>query len=102
MVFFAHVRQLADLFFNPPFGYALLYFKGVAPEDYTMMHIYRGILPFVLLQLIGLLIIALFPGLVTWLPSIFFSWSDSRGACPAGASGKADPMVGRPRSLSLA
>ena len=65
--------NLQTSFLTPPFGYALFYFKGVAPEDYTMMHIYRGILPFVLLQLIGLLIIAIFPGLVTWLPSIFFS-----------------------------
>ena len=65
--------NLQTSFLTPPFGYALFYFKGVAPEDYNMMHIYRGILPFVLLQLIGLLIIALAPGLVTWLPSIFFS-----------------------------
>ena len=38
-----------------------------------MMHIYRGILPFVLLQLIGLMLIAFFPAIVTWLPDIFFS-----------------------------
>jgi TRAP-type mannitol/chloroaromatic compound transport system permease large subunit len=37
-----------------------------------MMHIYRGIIPFVLLQLVGLLILATFPGIVTWLPAIFF------------------------------
>jgi tripartite ATP-independent transporter DctM subunit len=65
--------NLQTSFLTPPFGYALFYFKGVAPEGYTMMHIYRGILPFVLLQLIGLVLIALFPGIVTWLPSIFFS-----------------------------
>jgi len=65
--------NLQTSFLTPPFGYALFYFKGVAPEGYTMMHIYRGIMPFVLLQLIGLIVIALFPGLVTWLPSIFFS-----------------------------
>ncbi len=65
--------NLQTSFLTPPFGYALFYFKGVAPEGYTMMHIYRGIMPFVLLQLIGLIVIALFPSLVTWLPSIFFS-----------------------------
>ncbi len=65
--------NLQTSFLTPPFGYALFYFKGVAPAEYTMMHIYRGIMPFVLLQLIGLIILALFPNLVTWLPSIFFS-----------------------------
>jgi tripartite ATP-independent transporter DctM subunit len=65
--------NLQTSFLTPPFGYALFYFKGVAPEGYTMMHIYRGILPFVLLQLVGLLLIALFPAIVTWLPAIFFS-----------------------------
>ena len=64
--------NLQTSFLTPPFGYALFYFKGVAPEGYTMGHIYRGIIPFVLLQLIGLLILVLFPGLVTWLPGIFF------------------------------
>ncbi|MEJ2660903.1 MAG: TRAP transporter large permease subunit [Desulfobacteraceae bacterium] len=64
--------NLQTSFLTPPFGYALFYFKGVAPPEYTMMHIYRGIIPFVLLQLLGLLIMALFPGLITWLPGIFF------------------------------
>jgi tripartite ATP-independent transporter DctM subunit len=64
--------NLQTSFLTPPFGYALFYFKGVAPPEYTMMHIYRGIIPFVLLQLMGLLLLALFPALVTWLPGIFF------------------------------
>jgi tripartite ATP-independent transporter DctM subunit len=64
--------NLQTSFLTPPFGYALFYFKGVAPQGFTMMHIYRGIMPFVLLQIIGLLILALFPGVVTWLPSLFF------------------------------
>lgn len=64
--------NLQTSFLTPPFGYALFYFKGVAPEGYTMGHIYRGIMPFVLLQIIGLVILAMFPGLITWLPSVFF------------------------------
>jgi len=44
----------------------------VAPEGYTMGHIYRGIIPFVLLQVTGLLILAMFPSIVTWLPELFF------------------------------
>ncbi len=64
--------NLQTSFLTPPFGYALFYFKGVAPPQYTMMHIYRGIMPFVLLQLVGLAVICLFPAVVTWLPAIFF------------------------------
>ncbi len=64
--------NLQTSFLTPPFGYALFYFKGVAPEGYTMGHIYRGIMPFVLLQIIGLVILGFFPAIVTWLPGIFF------------------------------
>jgi tripartite ATP-independent transporter DctM subunit len=64
--------NLQTSFLTPPFGYALFYFKGVAPEGYTMMHIYKGIIPFVLLQVVSIALLCMFPGLVTWLPSIFF------------------------------
>jgi len=64
--------NLQTSFLTPPFGYALFYFKGVAPSQFTMMHIYRGIMPFVLLQLISIALLCLFPSLVTWLPGVFF------------------------------
>jgi tripartite ATP-independent transporter DctM subunit len=64
--------NLQTSFLTPPFGYALFYFKGVAPAEFTMMHVYRGIIPFVILQLIGLIVISLVPSLTTWLPAIFF------------------------------
>jgi tripartite ATP-independent transporter DctM subunit len=64
--------NLQTSFLTPPFGYALFYFKGVAPPEYSMSHIYRGILPFVVLQLVAIAIITVFPGLVTWLPELFF------------------------------
>ena len=64
--------NLQTSFLTPPFGYALFYFKGVAPEGYTMGHIYRGIIPFVALQITGMVILVLFPSLVTWLPDLFF------------------------------
>jgi TRAP-type mannitol/chloroaromatic compound transport system permease large subunit len=67
--------NLQTSFVTPPFGYALFYFAGVAPQGYTMMHIYRGIMPFVILQLIGLAILVMFPALTTWLPAIFFGAS---------------------------
>ncbi len=64
--------NLQTSFLTPPFGYALFYFKGVAPPEYTMGHIYRGILPFVAIQMVAIGIIIMFPGLVTWLPKVFF------------------------------
>ncbi len=65
--------NLQTSFLTPPFGYALFYFKGVAPEGYTMMHIYKGIIPFVGLQVVGMILIGIFPELATWLPDYFFS-----------------------------
>ncbi|MGB5062393.1 MAG: TRAP transporter large permease subunit [Candidatus Competibacter sp.] len=64
--------NLQTSFLTPPFGYALFYFKGVAPVEYTMGDIYRGILPFVMIQILGLILMITFPGLITWLPSLFF------------------------------
>jgi tripartite ATP-independent transporter DctM subunit len=64
--------NLQTSFVTPPFGYALFYFAGVAPKGYSMMHIYRGIMPFVILQLLGLAILVLFPSVITWLPDLFF------------------------------
>ncbi len=57
-------------FLTPPFGYALFYLRGVAPEGMTLMHIYKGIIPFVILQMIGLILCIMFPSLITWLPSV--------------------------------
>jgi len=64
--------NLQTSFLTPPFGYALFYLKSVAPEGVTTGHIYRGIIPFVVLQVLGLGLVALYPGLVTWLPSVLF------------------------------
>lgn len=64
--------NLQTSFLTPPFGYSLFYFKGVAPPEYTMGDVYKGIIPFVILQLIGLVALIIFPELITWLPGIFF------------------------------
>ena len=58
-------------FLSPPFGYALFYVRGVAPQI-PMGTIYRAAIPFLLLQLTGLVILMLFPGLATWLPGLVF------------------------------
>jgi tripartite ATP-independent transporter DctM subunit len=61
--------NLQTSFLTPPFGFALFYMKGVAPEGVTIQMIYKGIVPFVLLQVIGLALCVLFPGLVLALPN---------------------------------
>ncbi|MCH8122313.1 MAG: TRAP transporter large permease subunit [Bacteroidetes bacterium] len=53
-------------FLTPPFGFALFYLRGVAPPEVTTASIYRGAIPFIVIQAIGLLLIIQFPGLVTW------------------------------------
>ncbi len=62
--------NLQASFLTPPFGYALFYLAGIAPPGVDLMHIYRGVVPFVLLMLVGLVICVLFPQLVLWLPSV--------------------------------
>jgi tripartite ATP-independent transporter DctM subunit len=60
--------NLQTSFLTPPFGFALFYLRGVAPPVVTTQQIYRGVVPFIAIQLGALLLLALFPELVTWLP----------------------------------
>ncbi|MFQ5610368.1 MAG: TRAP transporter large permease subunit, partial [Woeseiaceae bacterium] len=60
--------NLQTSFLTPPFGFALFYLRGVAPPDVRTSQIYRGVIPFVAIQVLALLLLALFPELVTWLP----------------------------------
>jgi len=66
--------NLQTSFMTPPFGFSLFYLKAVTPPSISTGHIYRGILPFVIFQLIGLLIVVFFPVLVTWLPKAVFGY----------------------------
>jgi tripartite ATP-independent transporter DctM subunit len=59
--------NLQTSFLTPPFGFALFYLRGVAPPEITTPHIYRGVVPFVALQLIGLTLVIAFPDLTFWL-----------------------------------
>jgi tripartite ATP-independent transporter DctM subunit len=61
--------NLQTSFLTPPFGFALFYLRGVAPPEVATKSIYKGVLPFVCIQLLMLLLLALFPELVTWLPA---------------------------------
>ncbi len=62
--------NLQTSFLTPPFGFALFYLKGVAPPNIKIQMVYRGIIPFVALQLIGLAAVIYFPGIALWLPSV--------------------------------
>ena len=62
--------NLQTSFLTPPFGFALFYLRGVAPPEIATMEIYKGVIPFVLIQLLMLAILAMFPELATWLPSV--------------------------------
>ena len=64
--------NLQTSFLTPPFGFSLFYLKAVTPPEVSTGHIYRGIIPFVLFQMIGLAIVVLFPQLATWLPKVVF------------------------------
>lgn len=63
---------LQTSFLTPPVGFALFYLKGVCPPEVTLGHIYKGVIPFVLLQLLGLGIVFVFPELTTWLPALAY------------------------------
>ena len=64
--------NLQTSFLTPPFGFALFYLRGVAPPEVRTLDIYRGVAPFVVLQLVMLGVVAAFPALATWLPSLVF------------------------------
>jgi len=59
-------------FLTPPFGYSLFYLKGIAPDEMTIMHICKGVVPFICLQWVGLITCIVFPELVLWLPHAVF------------------------------
>ncbi len=63
---------LQTSFLTPPVGFALFYLKGVCPPGVTLLDIYRGVIPFIILQVVALVLVFLFPELVTWLPSKVF------------------------------
>lgn len=63
---------LQTSFLTPPVGFALFYLKGVCPPNVSLVDIYRGVIPFIILQLIALVLVFVFPELVTWLPAVAY------------------------------
>ena len=68
--------NLQTSFITPPFGFSLFYLKAVAPPDVRIGVIYRGIIPFVILQIIGLILLVIFPEITLWLPDLFDQWNN--------------------------
>ncbi|MEO1471936.1 MAG: TRAP transporter large permease subunit, partial [Pseudomonadota bacterium] len=64
--------NLQTSFLTPPFGFALFYLRGVAPPEVRTIDIYRGVVPFVLIQIGAITLVWIFPGLATWLPEVLF------------------------------
>jgi len=62
--------NLQTSFLTPPFGFSLFYLKGVAPKEVTTGHIYRGIIPYIIIQLVCLAMVVFWPETVTWLPKV--------------------------------
>ena len=64
--------NLQTSFLTPPFGFSLFYLRGVAPARVTTGMIYKGVIPFVLLQVVGLAMLFIWPDLATWLPELIY------------------------------
>ena len=64
--------NLQTSFLTPPFGFALFYLRGVAPPDVATLDIYRGVAPFVALQIVLMAVLVLAPQLATWLPDVLY------------------------------
>lgn len=63
---------LQTSFLTPPVGFALFYLKGVCPPEVRLIDIYKGVLPFIILQLIALVVLVFWPNLILWLPSVAY------------------------------
>ena len=64
--------NLQTSFLTPPFGFALFYLRGVAPESIKTIEMYRGVIPFIAIQVFLMIMLSIFPAMATWLPSKIF------------------------------
>ncbi|MFV1983970.1 MAG: TRAP transporter large permease subunit [Thiohalomonadales bacterium] len=65
--------NLQTSFLTPPFGFSLFYLRGVAPESLATSDIYKGVIPFIVIQVTGLVILSIWPSLATWLPGVIYN-----------------------------
>ena len=66
--------NLQTSFLTPPFGFAIFYLKSVIPHDIETFDIYKGVIPFILIQLITIILIIIVPEITTWLPQKIFGY----------------------------
>ncbi|GGF04076.1 TRAP transporter large permease subunit [Stappia taiwanensis] len=66
------ILSMQSAYLTPPFGYNLFYMRSVAPKEVSIVDIYMSALPFVALQILGLALVVIFPGIALWLPSLLF------------------------------
>jgi len=64
------IVNLQMSFLSPPFAYAIFFVKGAAPPEITTWDIYRGVIPFVILQAVGMFICVIYPEIILWLPRV--------------------------------
>jgi TRAP-type mannitol/chloroaromatic compound transport system permease large subunit len=60
-------------YLTPPFGYNLFYMRSVAPPEVTTGDLYRSVVPFLIMQVLGIVILVLFPQIALWLPELIFN-----------------------------
>ncbi len=60
--------NLQTSFLTPPFGWALFFLRGVAPPEVTTRHMYVGVIPFILMQILAVVLVYFYPQLALWLP----------------------------------
>ena len=65
--------NLQTSFLTPPFGFALFYLRGVAPINVETSDMYRGVIPFIAIQIILMLLLSIWPEIATWLPSLIYN-----------------------------
>ena len=65
--------NLQTSFLTPPFGFALFYLRGVAPASVETADMYRGVIPFIVIQLLLMLMLSVWPALATWLPGLIYN-----------------------------
>jgi TRAP-type mannitol/chloroaromatic compound transport system permease large subunit len=65
--------NLQTSFLTPPFGFALFYLRGVAPASVETSDMYRGVMPFIAMQVALMLMLAIWPELATWLPALIYN-----------------------------
>ena len=68
--------NLQTSFLTPPFGFSLFYLRGVAPPEIATSAIYKGVIPFIIIQLLMLGLLTLWPDLATWLPNEIYAGAD--------------------------